>query len=543
MKKYETQTTRWSRDPARRNSRGLLWGILWLVGLLLSGCGDSGPSGPSAPPDFRYEPDLGELQLTILNSQFFKVEIQSNSPAQVDWYVDGEKKRDGAGFNYFPSTVGVDTVRAEVRVDGYEDSREWLVRVLATEDSLPPEVAGITIEDADDPGEVLVRWLRVVNSPHPVSDYLVAASYQEPVSAANWDAAILLGTVPHAEGTLQYSGIYDLEDGRQVWVAVRARDELEQLSDITNVYDHLVSYPWTLGVQVHEVGGEPVSEVILRWEANGVSYQGNTPFNGFLEIGPFRSVDTVRFETRINNGAVLGDYYDFLNPAVSVDEGADLDVPLIPRHAIDDNCTVSTWGGEFLPYLLYLTTTEFTYALRPTQALWHWDHYPLNVYVPAALRDSDGLDLRQTALMGIQSWNTVMGEDYFEVVDTLEEADVFFEFEFLTGAYGKAELVLPAGRSNFPDSVIPELTRVIVNSEVETTQEFVQSTVMHELGHVLGIYSHAPSDCADAGYLMYSTPGSSPSGPNGGIHPDEQLVAKVIRYLPQGMDMSRYVLE
>ena len=542
MKKSRIQRARAPR-PGSRSKIDRRWAVLLLAVVALTACSDSGPSGPGAEPDFRYEPDLGELQITILNSQFFKVETDPAMSVAADWYVDGEKQREGSGFNYFPGTIGWDTVRVEAVADGYRDSRQWLVRVLPSEDTLPPEVAGVSIEHAAEPGEAVVRWLRIVQSTHPMQDYRVRASYDGPVSMANWDQAILLDTVPHVDGTLQYSGTYDLEDGQPVWVAVRARDELEQLSDITRVYDHTVSYPWTLGVRVQEVGGDPVSEVILRWQVNGRSFQGNTPFNGFLEIGPFRNVDQLRLETQINNGEVLGDYYDFLHPEITVELGTELGIHLIPRHTIDEECTVGSWDGEFLRYMRYLTRTETAYALRPNHQLLHWAEYPLTVHIPEATRPGDDLDLRATALAALDSWNTVMGEDYFVETADFEAADVYFDFADLPDAYGEAILELPAGRESYQDSVIPERVRVSIDTGEVTDAQFVHTTIMHELGHVLGVYEHAPSDCSSAGYLMYSAPGTTPTDPNGGIHPDEQLLAKVIRYLPQGMEMNRYVLD
>lgn len=533
-----------NHSPARRHQRGptglgrLGAGLLVLA--LLGGCSSSDPSGPGGEASFTYDPDRSEIEITILNSQFFKVSSVTSGDVDAQWYVDGEKRGEGAGFNYFPSTVGWDTVRVEAVSGGSRDERQWRIRVVPTEDELPGEVPGVAIEHAELPGEVVVQWEHVGATSHPIAEYVVAASYDGPVSTLNWDDAMQLAVVEHVEGRLLYSRTFDLDDGIWVWFAVRARDELGQMSDITRVYDHRMSYPWTLGVQVQEAGGGPVSEVILRWVIDGVAYNGNTPYDGYYEIGPIRNIDTVHFETRINNAGVTGEYYDYVNPEVSVDEGPLLDIHLIPRQRIDEECTTNYGDHEFLHYLRAITYTELASAIRPNQQLLRWDHYPLLVYVPEFTR-SDGLDMRAAALLAIDRWNAVMGEDYFQITTEAEGADVIYEFGNLVSAYGQVRLLEPEGFGSSLYATIPELMKVTIDSDVLTNEDFLVMTNLHELGHVLGLYIH-PS-CTDSAYLMNAAWSSSFDDENGGIHPDEQLAVRMIRHLPQGTEMDLYVTD
>lgn len=527
----------------RREGAGPLAVVLLGLALLaqVSGCGGSDPSGPSQETRFSYQPDRSEVEITILNSQFFKVTADPSGDLAADWYVDGEKKLEGTGFNFFPAAVGWDTVRVEVSAGGANDTREWLVRVVPTADELPGEVQGVSLAHAPEPGEVVVNWLRVSATTHPIVDYVVAASYDGPVSTANWEEAIELAAVPHVDGVLQYSRTFDLEDGQRVWIAVRARDELGQMSDITRTYDHHMSYPWILPIQVQAAGGGPVSEVILRWVVNGVVGQGNTPFNGYFEIGPFRNIDTVFFETQMNRDEVVGEYYDYVDAEVTVEDLPLLDIHLIPRRTIDAECTTEVGDHEFLSYFRARTRTDYAYAIRPNQQLLRWETYPLKVYVPEFMR-GDGVDMRSFALQALARWNSVMGEDYFELVDTLEESVVRFEFTDLIGRYGLVTMLEPSAADGYlVGMAIPELMRVEIDSEAYTEPDFLLITNIHELGHVLGIYEH--SYCLDSPYLMNIVPGSHVNDANGGIHPDEQLAARMIRYLPQATEMDLYVTD
>lgn len=528
--------------PIRQRASGRFASALLAFGILAAaaGCSSSDPSGPGGETNFVYDPDRSEIEITILNSQFFKVSAATSGDLQAEWFVDGEKRFDGTGFNYFPASIGWDTVRVEVSAGGTSDARQWLVRVVQTEDELPGEVPGILIEHAPLPGEVIVSWGRVTATSHPIAEYVVAASYDGPVSTANWDEAMQLAVVEHVDGRLQYTGTFDLDDGVQVWFAVRARDELGQLSDITRVYDHRMSYPWSLGLQVQEAGGGPVAEVILRWVVGGVVHQGNTPFDGYYEIGPFRNIDVVHFETQMNNGGVTGEYYDYVNPEVTVEDAPLLDIHLIPRRTIDEQCTTELGDQEFLTYFRARTRTNLAYAIRPNQQLLRWETYPLQVYVPEFER-GDGVDMKAAAVAAVERWNSVMGEPYFELVDDAGTADVRFEFTDLIGKYGYVSLLEPSDAEYFVGMVAPEKMLVEIDSEVLTESDFLLITNIHELGHVLGIYEH--SYCLDSPYLMNLVPVSSVNDANGGIHPDEQLTVRMIRYLPQATEMDLYVLD
>jgi hypothetical protein len=520
-----------------QKSLGAVCGALLLLALA-SGCSDSGPAGPDVNLSFSYLPGDSELELGISQNQFFKVEVSPEASFSVDWYAGGELLSEGRNFTYFPSHLGVDTLRAEVTSDGTRDQREWIIRVVSSIDDRPPEVTPIYLEDGALPGEVTARWLEVAESSFAIEEYVVAISYDGPINVNNWDSVVIKDTVPD-DGSLQFQRTYPLTYGVNVWFAVRARDVTGQLSAITRGYGHSVTYPWSLSLTVLDDELAPAPQVILKWIANGVESSGNTPASGFLEIGPFRNIDSISLETQINNGSEIGDFYDFVDPEISVTDGTDLTITLMGRFGMDTGC-LAGFNGDFLKYFRYMTSTDRESTLRPNYFLLKWESFPVRVYVPEFV-DEFGMDLAAVVADGVAGWNNVMGEAYFELVDRIAEADIYFEFPDLPNQIGLVTLMEPSDEDYSIGSVIPEKMRVEIDSGTDRVRRVAVMVVMHELGHTLGIARHVP--CQDPPYLMYISVATDLDDEHGGIHPDEQNMARMLRYLPQAMDMSLFVLD
>lgn len=537
MKPVSNLFCRRSVTPPGAALRSLAGAWLVLISALLVGC--SGSSGPTIPVNisFDYLPSAVDLELTISQNLFFKVNAPANTDFSVNWFVNGNNVFQGHTFTYFPATLGVDTLRAEVRSGTVQDDRQWQIRVVSTQNDLPPEVIPVILEDGLLPGEVSARWLGVTGTASPIRDYIVAMSYNGPLNVVNWNEAALQDTVPH-DNKLEYQRTYLLNYGQNVWFAVRARDERQVMSDITHAYARAVTYPWTLGVSIVDDRVAPVPQVIVKWTAIGVNYSGSTQGSGFLEIGPFRNIDRITLETQINNDGVIGEYYDYRDPAISIEEGTELDITLMPHFGLDESCDAG-FNEKFLTYFRYMTTTDRESVLRPNYRLLKWAEYPLQVYVPAR-ENAFGLEMRPAVLDAMQAWNTVMGETYFELVETSSAADIVFYFPSLQ-AYGLTTIVEPSDKDYSLGSVVPELVSIEIDSSRDTGRSTLVMVSMHELGHALGISRHAP--CNGPAYLMYTSYASSIDDENGGIHPDEQNMVRMIRNLPQATDMSLYVLD
>jgi len=77
-----------------------------------------------------------------------------------------------------------------------------------------------------------------------------------------------------------------------------------------------------------------------------------------------------------------------------------------------------------------------------------------------------------------------------------------------------------------------------IRQDFPTFQRLIE-TAAHELGHCLGLYGHA--FCPETPYLMDNTAGGAlDNGPENAIHIDERRAVRMIRQMPQGLDMSPY---
>ena len=87
-------------------------------------------------------------------------------------------------------------------------------------------------------------------------------------------------------------------------------------------------------------------------------------------------------------------------------------------------------------------------------------------------------------------------------------------------------------------AVIPETVQVGLYDTVHSAED-AEIVSLHELGHALGLCAH--SLCSDVGYLMYTAPSMyEDDWPEHAIHNDELNAARMLRRLPQGLDMSVY---
>jgi hypothetical protein len=90
--------------------------------------------------------------------------------------------------------------------------------------------------------------------------------------------------------------------------------------------------------------------------------------------------------------------------------------------------------------------------------------------------------------------------------------------------------------------VIPEKILIQINSGKDFSSETRATEVAcHELGHALGLYGHFTGNPGT--HLMESpTPNLLQTGLDNAIHPDERRAVRAIRYLPQGLDMNRFIM-
>ncbi len=518
---------------------------------VLGSCSSSTDPGDGGPVRVIYDPDRQFMDIVIPDSFDFTVSASGPASLAATWKLNGVEVGEGSSYHYQSGAVGVDTLTVVTVLDGKEGSRDWLITVLPSVSLLPPPVPDVGIQDGEAPMDVVVSWHWINHSAFPIVDYLVAGSYEGPITTENWDEAMFLGTFPQVPGQAGYTALFTAEEDGMlpdtvIWIAVRGRDDHGQLSPIAEISQHTISFAWWIEGTVYDTEMTALPEIIIDYGCG--SCRVNTDVNGFYRVGPFKNVDSVDIYTLSRNvdqeGVPFTSWYDFqADTFVYDEEGNTHDLMLITRYGTDDQCL--TYDHEFLLFLRRMTLTDMTTYLRPNFRLFKWEEYPIPVYIPDYVRPEDGMDFGYDSRLAVGYWNLVMDEDYLVLVDDPALARIEFVFTDLgAGANGRASLAAPQDPYYYGlGDVIPEKILVEINNVVLPTDQRIQETSMHELGHAMGLYSHVES-CSDRPYLMNVTSAHAlDNGPENAVHIDEQRMIRAIRYLPQGIDMSSFRLD
>lgn len=524
--------------------------LLGMTSVLLVSCSSSTDPGGGGGTGLTFSPDRQFLDVVIPGTADFSVSAGSES-LQATWSVNGVEEATGNSFQYQSGAVGQDTVTVATNHDGTARERDWLVTVLPSVSLLPPPVTEISIGHGEEPMDVVVSWVWINQSAYPVTEYLIASSYDGPVTAENWDQADFLGAFPHVNGQAGYAATFtadehDMQPAATIWFGLRGKDNRGQMSPIAEIYRHTISFAWWIEGTVYDSNLEPLPEVIIDYGCG--SCRVNSDGDGQYQIGPFLDVEEVNLYTLSRNvdlpGEPLTSWYDLeVGPLTYSEFGNTHDLYLVNRFGTDDLC--ATYDDNFLTFFRQMTKTDITTALREDHRLYKWEEYPVKVHIPEFVRPSDSLDFGANSRLGMSYWNLVMGEDYLIEVATPEEADILFFFEDLgSGANGRTELAAPQLPYFYSlGDVIPERINVLLNTDILPNEQRVQETALHELGHALGLYEHVDG-CSDRPYLMNITSaGALDEGPMNAVHIDEIRMLHTLRYLPQGIDMANFINE
>ena len=508
--------------------------LLVAVGALVAACGSStDPGGGGGEVEITYSPTAATFTMLVGGSRELRATVTGTDQAVIGWSVDGAAVGSGPVYVHVPAEVGDDTVTVAVEADGRSSGRQWLVTVEPDLSQLPPAVSGVTLSHGPAPGEVVVSWLRVTPTFAPISEYLIACSYDGPVTGSNWDQATDLGAFAHDPGTLQNRVTFGEADGMvqgaAIWFGVRARDDRGQLSPLEAVFAHTISYAWSLPVQVRDDAGVPLQNVILNY---GSGAPLATDAAGRATIGPLRDFDTVSVAT-------TSIHFDFNTGPVGVDTDT-LHIVLLRKHVLDH---VPCGTGDYADFLDYFRSATLTDGTGERSTVLHrWQEYPLSVWIPERSSPTLGWDLRSLAADAVPIWNAALGAQYLVSAPDSLSADIVFSFLPIAGYNGFTRVLVPAGNIG---TAVPQKMRVEIELNLDSIPAepqpiMITEVALHELGHTLGHYGHL---CGSGkGNLMDwgGAIGSLADGPEQAIHLDEARLVRAVRNLPQGTDTAGF---
>ncbi len=506
--------------------------------LFLVGCTDT--TDPGIGDDgitISFLPFAKNQELNLAQTLEFSASAPEANTLKVNWWRNGRVMSTATTYTYVPAALGIDTLQVQADADGVGGTRFWVINVVSTGSTLPAAVSTVSAGPGPAPGDVSVTWNRVSPTVYQLDEYVVAVNFDESVTAANWDQARELRRVTHRVAQVGYTENFTVAaDGMipraNAWFAVRAVDELGQMSPIVaNGFTTVTTAWWVNGV-VRDDTGEPLIVTVSSVEPE---ISTNSDGNGIFRLGPFRSIDRITLRTRSSNTTIDG-WYDFQSVALDSISGKDYEILLLTRHQMDAACGL--YNGQFLTYLQYMSRTGFQMDDPDNSLLLKWSHFPLRVYLPEFVNEA-GVDFAEAGRFAMAFWDSVMGEPYFTATTDSAEAQITFLFGTSRPlSNGQVRLLEPAGPEFVIGDVIPEKMEVYISSEISRAKH-AKEVSLHELGHILGLLSH--TNCAFSDYLM--VPGASGNLSNEHpIHLDEQRAVRAIRYLHQGVDMLGYSL-
>lgn len=498
--------------------------------MLLGGCGSGTEPDGGGPVAITFTPAALVRDLIVGQTLACAVHTDPAGAMTVTWRLRGAVVGTAAEYAYDAASVRRDTLRAHAEAGSSTGDWAWIIDVAANEAAAPPTVPNVLVTEGPDPVQVVLTWNRIPGSTWPITHYVVKVGYAGPVTAGNWDALPTLAEVPHLPGLGAYIRTFGLADGltpgAEAWLAIRARDDHGQLSPTAACVATVITSEWWIDGQVTDDLGLPLPDVTV--DTAEPPRSDITDGAGRFRLGPYRSIDAVNVHT-----ATTG-HCNFTSAPVRDRVDAIFDILLPVRYAVDGDC--AQYGGSFLEYLRDMTRTATTAGDTTTRRLWKWDTYPVKVFLPDSTLGT-GRQLDDLARPMLALWNEKAGETMVVEVATAAEADAHFRWvtDSVAG-YGQVSLEVPAG--GMIGSVRPERMRVEVETGLQTDR-FFQEVVLHELGHVLGLYDHYDMSCPSSGHLMIVGAAGNLSLPEP-IHADEIRAVKMVRRLKQGVCMGGY---
>jgi hypothetical protein len=514
--------------------------ILLLGSLLLVFACSSSTNPDSQSVSVTFLPASDNLEAVLGEAINFQALRDPSGEMDIRWSTNNTLIGTDASLAFVPSSLGNGQVSVTVTTDDQNFSRSWSINTGTGNFNTPPNISYLDVNHGNEIGEIILTWPRVIPTESPIANYHLVYSLNGPISASNWDEATSLETIVENTDLDRHIVTYDnsvgFPRGAMVWLSIIAEDERGMVSNYPIGGFITPSFAWYISGTVHDETGLPLHNVIVDFGC--ATCRVNTNQAGEFIGGPFSSRDnidlyTVTNDTPDDGSGFFEGYYDYYQEDIVPADDIELDIYLIKRYGIDPSCTPEIYSGDFLNYFMEMTKTRRPTPGRENRLLYKWESYPVPVYIPEYTNEH-GLDMASLCLAGLELWNTIMGEDYFVVVDDMESAGIYFSFHHeIQGVNGRASMIIP---NSYIGDVIPELVEVYIK-DTNSSAQWIQEIAMHELCHAIGCADHAI--CNSPGYMMYFEVGGILNGnPLDAIHVDEQNLMRAIRYLPMGYDLN-----
>jgi hypothetical protein len=267
----------------------------------------------------------------------------------------------------------------------------------------------------------------------------------------------------------------------------------------------------------------------------------------------FRDIDRYVLTLRDETGPEIGTYYDIRTDTLSAAGTYPRPMLLVAAKTaqgdpvLDPTCGAPVYDGEFLTFLKRMTNT----GAGGNSRIYRWDHYPVRYWVQSTAdwMTPGGFAMEPLAHAAAAAWNAKLGGTFFEETQDSVAADLKVIFRtFADDVYGRADIVAPYYAAI--NTIVPIRMEILLARKF-TPLAFAQGVVLHEFGHALCIGNH--SECGDLHIMKFGAHDVplSPAIPGvdtlaemvAAISDDEARLVRYIRSLPQGINMTQYLLD
>jgi len=516
---------------------------------------DPGP-GPE-PIRITYSPQTTSIPVLAGETREFTATVNGTDIVEVQWTLDGTDVATGESYLFEAATVGNYDLVVAVDADGTPGSRSWELTVSPDESTLPPVVSGLAADHGDTPGEVVVSWIKNTTGTHPLDAYLVAVSYTDRITEAEWDEADFVTEVAPGPAIGQELAMsepeFDIRPGESAWFAVRVRDDHGQLSHLDSSVNLEVSTAWHLELVVRDDEGTGMATTLVTYDCGDCvegTRNGVTGGNGSLRVGPFRSVDAVTVATNTSDdegGTPPTGWFDYTSGPLPAGTPP-LEIVLPRRYALDLEPCVDTQHDNFMDYLQFMTKTALANPADSERRLLHrWRDYPVAVYLYPETLPALGEDVRPHLRNALAAWSGALGEGWLIETADSNSADIIVDLGELHSLWRGLMVVEPGAPP--AGTVEPERVRVLINRNFPfPTMVGVSEVAMHEIGHALGLLNHScgsgKGNLMDNGGLSVTDlEALDPADWYTLIHATETRAVNTIRHLPASVGMAAYDTE
>lgn len=518
----------------------MLPGLACVVGafvLGVAGCAEAPVDPPPPkPPEPRFEPAPGGLTSELFQRLEFAVFDEEGAPLTASWTAAGAPQGQFSRFLYQPSSAGPQEIRASLSYAGQAYEAAWQLQVSDVNSSETPPVSILRMVPGDEPGSVVILWERPPGSliEVPLKEFLIYWS-DAPIDPGQLAGANEVVRSIDASRIEQRYAVHGLVETEPAYVRIVARDLLERIS----APSAQASAPST---GHFEVIGSLTSIRVLEDVAPMV--------NGLIELDGRREVSAADGSFSFANLPAYPTYAGYTPPPGPILRATDssgilyysvvsqanlpmmdqrFDLLMLPREFVQID-PARLEDPSFISLLDFLILMTRNVRVAPVLEVPRWENYPVTVYAPElVLPGVNGtVDYRAAFAAAVDGWNGVAGEELLVLADASETAGIGVVYAVdlgPSGNLGETLVVAPVGGNLF--RTIPEV--ILIRLRSFSSQSVANQIVTHEMGHAL-LLDHSPS----LRHIMEA------SVPTETVNRDEAHLARIIRHLPQRMDLRWY---